>query len=165
MNGIHPNPGLGQGVYDGDKWAVVFRYSSVTIPQLTTVRFKNHPSHAPVIWLVTGDVDIGGGSFVELDGSDGVPGQSLVVESGPGGFRGGRRALNGFEEGGGFGPGGGPSPSPGRGNGGELRYASERIHGCPGSDLRERTDPPPDRRGPAAAGATPSRDPVREARS
>src|SRR5690348_17104938 len=41
----------GNGIYDPDKWAVVFRYSSVTIPPNAVVRFKNHVSRAPVIWL------------------------------------------------------------------------------------------------------------------
>ena len=42
------NPG--NGVYDGSKWAVVFKYSSVNIASNVTVTFLNHPSHAPVVW-------------------------------------------------------------------------------------------------------------------
>src|SRR5262245_36874221 len=49
-----------KGVYDTNKWAVVFKYSSVDIPAGKTVSFKNHPSHAPVVWLVSGDVRIAG---------------------------------------------------------------------------------------------------------
>ena len=44
----------GNGVYDRVKWAVVFKYSSVNIPAGVTVIFKNHPTHAPVVWLVQG---------------------------------------------------------------------------------------------------------------
>src|ERR1051325_5230274 len=48
----------GKGIYDPAKWAVVFKYSSVNIPAGKTVTFKNHPSRAPVVWLVTGDVTV-----------------------------------------------------------------------------------------------------------
>src|SRR5262245_10648902 len=43
----------GKGVYDHTKWAVVFKYSSVRIPANVTVSFNNHPSKAPVVWLVS----------------------------------------------------------------------------------------------------------------
>ena len=46
----------GKGRYDANKWAVVFKYSSVNTPAGVTVTFKNHPSYAPVIWLVSGSV-------------------------------------------------------------------------------------------------------------
>src|SRR5687767_11036362 len=39
----------GKGVYDPAKWAVVFRYRSVTTNPGATVSFKNHPSRAPVV--------------------------------------------------------------------------------------------------------------------
>ncbi len=78
--------GLGDGVYDPAKWAVVFKYSSVNIPAGVIVTFKNHPTGAPVVWLVQGNVVIDG--HVNLDGGpspeDGRPGAA-----GPGGFPGG----------------------------------------------------------------------------
>lgn len=39
----------GNGVYDSNKWAVVFKYSAVTIASNATVTFLNHPTHAPVV--------------------------------------------------------------------------------------------------------------------
>ncbi|MBL9175434.1 MAG: hypothetical protein JNL10_17970 [Verrucomicrobiales bacterium] len=98
----------GRGVYDPAKWAVVFRYASVNIPEGVTVTFKNHPTRAPVVWLVSGDASIGG--RVLLDGKDD---SSLnPVEPGPGGFRGGRGGnTSSTPGGGGMGPGGGkPTP-------------------------------------------------------
>jgi len=82
----------GKGVYDPDKWAVVFKYSSVTVAATKTVTFINHPSRAPVVWLVNGNVTING--TVSLNGANGANNNpSLMVpnlaEGGPGGFRGG----------------------------------------------------------------------------
>ncbi len=93
----------GNGVYDPDKWAVVFKYSSVNIPAGVTVSFKNHRSRAPVVWLVQGDVNISG--VVDLAGKKGVIGvESLIpTEPGPGGFRGGAGGPQGA--GAGLGPG------------------------------------------------------------
>ncbi len=96
----------GKGVYDASKWAVVFKYSSVTIRSNATVTFKNHASRAPVVWLVSGDVTI--------DGSLNLNGQSQVyaplhAEPGPGGGRGGQGNFgSGLNSGSGFGTGGGP---------------------------------------------------------
>src|SRR6266498_2064736 len=39
----------GKGIYDSNKWAVVFKYSSVTIASNATVTFVNHASRAPVV--------------------------------------------------------------------------------------------------------------------
>lgn len=50
----------GKGIYDPEKWAVVFKYSSVTVGAGVTLSFKNHGSRAPVVWLVNGDVTIDG---------------------------------------------------------------------------------------------------------
>lgn len=95
----------GKGVYDSSKWAVVFKYSSVTVAPGATLTFKNHPSRAPVVWLVSGDVGIGG--TVSLDGEAAVRSPRLA-EPGPGGFRGGNGAYaDGFGTGSGFGSGGG----------------------------------------------------------
>ncbi len=100
------SPGSGNGVYDPDKWAVVFKYSSVNIPAGVTVTFKNHPTYAPVVWLVQGDVTIAG--TLNLKGADGTSDsvRALIpTEPGPGGFRGGARGPGGVSWG--YGPGGG----------------------------------------------------------
>jgi hypothetical protein len=95
----------GKGIYDATKWAIVFKYAAVNIPAGVTVTFKNHPSHAPVIWLVQGGVDIAG--TVSLNGKAGLYGTDALtpVEPGPGGFRGGASGPVG--NGAGLGPGGG----------------------------------------------------------
>ena len=59
----------GCGVYDPEKWAVVFKYSSVQIDAGCTLKFVNHPSNPPVYWLVSGDVTING--EINLDGDRG----------------------------------------------------------------------------------------------
>lgn len=96
----------GKGVYDPEKWAVVFKFSSVTITGGATVTFKNHPSRAPVVWLVSNDVVIDPGSVVNLSGQNSV--NARLAEPGPGGFRGGSDSQGyGSNAGPGFGPGGG----------------------------------------------------------
>src|SRR5271155_4277471 len=72
----------GQGIYDPTQWAVVFKYSSVTIASNATVTFNNHPSTAPVVWLVSSNVSIAG--TVSLNGQDIAPIPLLAVP-GPGG--------------------------------------------------------------------------------
>ncbi len=97
---------IGNGVYDPEKWAVVFKYSSVTIAPGATVSFLNHPSHAPVVWLVQSNVVVNGA--VSLDGQGIVyayPNYLLPNEPGPGGFRGGAASATGYGDG--YGPGGG----------------------------------------------------------
>lgn len=99
-------PGSGNGVYDAEKWAVVFKYSSVNIPAGVTVTFKNHPTYAPVVWLVQGDVTIAGElSLKGKDGTEDVVQKLTPAEPGPGGFRGGVAGPAGF--GAGYGPGAG----------------------------------------------------------
>lgn len=95
----------GKGIYDATKWAIVFKYAAVNIPAGVTVTFKNHPSHAPVIWLVQGGVTIAG--TVNLNGKNGLNGTDGMTptEPGPGGFRGGAVGPAGY--GSGLGPGGG----------------------------------------------------------
>lgn len=96
----------GNGVYDGNKWAVVFKYSSVTIASNATVTFLNHPTHAPVVWLVQSNVTINGN--LSLDGSDwtgAYPDYLVPTEPGPGGFRGGAYSSSGGSAG--YGTGGG----------------------------------------------------------
>lgn len=95
----------GKGIYDAAKWAVVFKYSSVTVAATKTLTFINHPSRAPVVWLVSGDVTING--TVSLNGQD-LQNAPLLAEGGPGGFRGGSASyLAGPGASVGFGPGGG----------------------------------------------------------
>lgn len=104
----------GKGVYDPEKWAIVFKYTSVNIAGQTTgtpsvlvgknVTFINHPSHAPVVWLVQGNVFING--LLSLRGKDnpsGVVSALQPAEPGPGGFRGGATGPTG--SGNGYGPG------------------------------------------------------------
>ncbi len=96
----------GKGIYDSNKWAVVFKYSSVVISNGATVTFATHPSHAPVVWLVNGDVTING--TVNLDGQTVAYNAPALAEPGPGGFRGGTgRYAAGVGRSSGFGPGGG----------------------------------------------------------
>lgn len=105
----------GKGIYDPAKWAVVFKYSSVTVAAGKTVTFTNHPSRAPVVWLVSGNVTIDG--IVSLNGAAGGsrPAPPVLAEPGPGGFRGGAGYYEvgaglygsaGFGVGGGFRQGG-----------------------------------------------------------
>ena len=89
----------GNGIYDPNKWAVVFKYSSVNISG-GTVSFANHPTHAPVVWLVSGDVTINGN--VSLDGGSVPLNYTTPAEPGPGGFRGGTVGMYGFGPGGGY---------------------------------------------------------------
>ncbi|HOB99623.1 MAG TPA: hypothetical protein PKM43_12845 [Verrucomicrobiota bacterium] len=95
----------GTGTYDADKWAVVFHYTSVSIEAGATVTFINHPSGAPVVWLVQSNVTING--TVCLDGEDGRIAPYLS-KPGPGGSRGGAASFGaGAGYGDGFGVGGG----------------------------------------------------------
>ena len=86
-----PSPQVGRGVYDPEQWAVVFKYSSVTIPAGATVKFKNHQKNPPVVWLVSGNVSISG--TISLDGGIGLNYSSAptYATAGPGGFPGGIR--------------------------------------------------------------------------
>jgi hypothetical protein len=99
------NSPVGLGIYDSNKWAVVFKYSSVNIALNATVTFKNHPTHAPVVWLVNGSVTING--TLNLDGQSQTTDTVALPEPGPGGFRGGARSQGALGIGSGFGPGGG----------------------------------------------------------
>ena len=97
-------PGSGNGVYDGNQWAVVFKYASVNIPDGVTVTFKNNASRAPVVWLVSGTVLIDG--HLNLDGKT-LGGAGPAAEPGPGGFASG--SAGGANDAAGFGPDGGIS--------------------------------------------------------
>lgn len=114
-NGANPDPNPSQpqltGVYDPDKWAVVFRYSSVNIATGRTVTFSKHPAGAPVVWLVSGTVTING--TLSLNGATGHSSAGPVIHAlpGPGGFRGGRGNQSPTSpSSGGFGPGGTRNP-------------------------------------------------------
>ena len=110
INGVWSNSvilaNMRRGIYDAEKWAVVFKYSSVSIASGATVTFSNHPTRAPVVWLVKGSVTIDG--TLNLDGRPYTSDPFSVPEPGPGGFRGGARDLPayGLPNGSGFGPGG-----------------------------------------------------------
>ncbi len=131
-----PAGGVGKGVYDRGKWAVVFHYTSVNIPAGVTVKFKNHPSRAPVVWLVQGNVTIDG--VVSLNGASSLDGSGPgEPEPGPGGFRGGRGGSYAAQSSAGFGPGGGrwngsdrsgsyATITPGQNNAG-TEYGNEQI--------------------------------------
>lgn len=103
-NNSNTGTNIGKGIYDPNKWAVVFKYSSVSIASNATVTFKNHLTHAPVVWLVNGNVTING--LLSLEGQDGTFDPITVPEPGPGGFRGGARDQPSLGHSGGFGPGG-----------------------------------------------------------
>jgi hypothetical protein len=101
-------------VYDANKWAVVFKYTSVNVLAGKKLTFKNHATRAPVVWLVSGNVTISGA--VDLSGESPFlvytpanPASSgLLAEPGPGGFRGGASWRGGdVLAASGFGPGGG----------------------------------------------------------
>ncbi len=105
----------GSGVYDSNKWAVVYKYSSVTIDHGATLSFANHLSRAPVVWLVDGDVTIDG--TISLNGEHWVSAPDLA-EPGPGGFRGAMGYYTpGVGASAGFGPGGGYTEVTGQGRG------------------------------------------------
>jgi hypothetical protein len=99
----------GKGIYDPERWAVVFKYSSVNIASGARVRFQNNATRAPVVWLVQGHVTING--TLDLSGQIGVEGVAGLVpaEPGPGGARGGVKGPQG--DGSGLGPGGGSAPN------------------------------------------------------
>jgi hypothetical protein len=111
--------GISDGVYDPQQWAVVFKYTTIDVPAGMTVKFTNHPSGAPVVWLASGDVDVHG--MVDLNGAAGVAQNTIPVfaEPGPGGFAGGRngRTSNNYQSSAGMGPGGGQRAVSGGGGG------------------------------------------------
>ena len=123
-----PAPVAGQGVYDADEWAVVFKYTTIDIPAGVTVTFKNHRSGAPVVWLASGSVTVEG--TVNLDGEDGVRSSpAFFAEPGPGGFAGGRGFPPGARDAG-FGPGGANIRECIRGKGGGYGQRGGSGWGC-----------------------------------
>lgn len=103
--GVWTAPGNGNGIYDPEKWAIVFKFRSLNIPANVTVSFRNHPSRAPVIWLVQEDAIIAG--QINIHGEDAS--NQGFSEPGPGGFRGGRPPFGAgiTSPSAGLGPGGG----------------------------------------------------------
>ena len=113
----------GKGVYDPEKWAVVFKYTGINIAAGANVTFKNNASRAPVVWLVSGNVSIEGTVDLSGESAQNVWSSSLdgwaweptnrplggrLTEPGPGGFRGGAPWRGGnVLSAAGFGPGGG----------------------------------------------------------
>ncbi|MFN0080514.1 MAG: hypothetical protein ACKVY0_28945 [Prosthecobacter sp.] len=83
----------GKGIFDPSKRAIIFKYSSVNIASGRTVTFTNHPSRAPVVWLVQGGVTLAG--VLNLNGAVATNGANLPSEPGPGGFRGGAKGSLG----------------------------------------------------------------------
>ncbi len=120
--GSWDTPGNGNGVYDPDRWIVVFKLTTIDIPPGVTVTFLNHPSGAPVVWLAQGDVVIDG--TVSLNGEAGtfvtLPYQ--YAKGGPGGFDGGAALVTGFALSEGFGPDGGSTNG-----GGSYTYCNPSI--------------------------------------
>ena len=115
----------GKGIYDSEKWAVVFKYESVTIDAGSTLSFSNHPSRAPVVWLVSGNVNING--TVNLNGQ-GYLNPPKNSEPGPGGFRGGPGIYGNLDKGAGFGPGGGENHHHGGSYGtGSYPYGNQSL--------------------------------------
>jgi len=119
------SPTAGKGVYDGDRWAVVFHYTSVNVTASGAISYKNNSARAPVVWLVSGDVNIAG--TVDLTGGAWSTSNSTSnpqSEPGPGGFGGGRPTLASGAFTGANGPGWGP--------GGAQRGANSAGHNGPG---------------------------------
>ncbi len=122
------SPVAGKGIYDPAQWAVVFKYSSINISAGSQVTFINHPSGAPVVWLVQGAVTINGN--VLLDGGAGAGGLDVYSTPGPGGFAGAPGALLAVPTAAGRGPGGGPAPVTNNnttGNPGSYNYGNAAI--------------------------------------
>jgi hypothetical protein len=90
----------GKGIYDSNKWAVVFKYRSVNVSTGATVTFKNHRSRAPVVWLVQSNVMVGANGGINLTGQKTGFLVATNLDAGPGGFRSG--SINGSA----LGPGG-----------------------------------------------------------
>lgn len=109
--------GPGTGVFDSTRFAIVFNYTTINVSSATTVTFINHTSNAPVVWLASGNVTING--TVSLNGASGANSPTFALP-GPGGFEGGRRAIDASvsPSAGGLGPGGAPFTSAGAGGGG-----------------------------------------------
>jgi hypothetical protein len=124
QTGAWDMPGDGNGVYDPDLWAVVFKYNTVNIPAGVTVAFTNHPSGAPVVWLTCGNVTIQGEVVVDGAGYYGPKMDGHPIP-GPGGFAGGGGGDGMYSSG--FGPGGANPISGGSYASGAMPYGNSAI--------------------------------------
>lgn len=127
---------VGKGIYDPQKWAIVFHYTSVTVASGMTLKLTNHPANAPVVWLVEGAVVIAGTLNIA-----GMSASSYSYNGfgtgGPGGFRGGQHGTAPLPPTAGFGPGGGRTLVSGQyagggsfgtaGNGGGPTYGNPML--------------------------------------
>lgn len=120
----------GRGIYDPNKWAVVFHYTSVTIATGATLTFTNHPANPPVVWLVEGAVQVSG--TLNIRGQTVTTAMNGESQGGPGGFRGGRHGYAPALPGAGFGPGGGRAAANGYGGGGGYGSAGSGDATTPG---------------------------------
>lgn len=111
----------GRGIYDPSIWAVVFKYESVSLSN-RTLQFTNHPSGAPVVWLVEGDVTIASTAHLHVN--------SNGRTAGPGGGHGGTQSSGGEAISAGRGPGGGGVTPGGAATGGS--YAAQGTGPAPG---------------------------------
>jgi hypothetical protein len=105
---------------------VVFKYDSVYVASGATVTLTNHPSGAPVVWLVNRGVKIQG--LVNLAGTAGGASNASYAAGGPGGFRGGIGKHCYGTGSAGFGPGGGQLTA---GLGGDGSYKNVGANGGP----------------------------------
>lgn len=80
-SGLRASDNRAVGVYDPEIWAVVFKFTSMHLVSDRFVKFTNHPSGAPVVFLVDGNVTLDGGNSMDVSGDSVTPG--------PGGFYGG----------------------------------------------------------------------------
>lgn len=100
----------------------IYHYTSVNIPAGVTVSFIPNANNTPVVWLVQGNVVIGGTVDVSGQGvNNSVPGTG-----GPGGYRGGNAGGNGQ------GPGGGGAGRVGDTAGSGGSYATLGSGSSPG---------------------------------
>ncbi len=114
-----------EGTLQPTEWLVRFDYTMVEIGDGAELTFVNHPSRAPVAWIVMGDVRIGAGATIRLDGQPGLT-SGGYAEPGPGGFRGGRGTIAGFLD----------NASAGLGPGGARGDANDNFFGGTGGSHR-----------------------------
>lgn len=133
-------PGSGAGYFDEAEWAVIFNYTSVTLLSGTTITFLPHPSNAPVIWLVQGNVTIPFTATINLNGANAEAAGSTertAALGGPGGFHGGfGGALSSTRwPSGGYGPGGPNVDSDSFGGGSGASHATLGVVGSSSSGI------------------------------
>jgi hypothetical protein len=87
----------------------VYNYTTVTINANSTLNFLAGDDNSPVVMLATGDVTIGAGGTISLNGNAGATGGTPPIGGvgGPGAFAGGDGGISSQLGSGGRGPGGG----------------------------------------------------------